>query len=196
MKLALPQPPDIAYRNAAVAWMERSFAVGAEQVAKPGVELRLACWHRAYVLRGNKETRSGDDPANLHFAYWCCLVLEGEKVLGRLGVTPSCNGQKPQVVNQSTGLEVERWVLALSEAQVTPDPEDAPSLEPALLLVPEAMAACLLLLPQSGEFPIHVWSTIRSACACSKGLHTFKEFLQSCASRPNGQLAQELATTA
>lgn len=192
MQLTLPAIPGSDYQEAAARWLKRSFVVGRKSAPQPGTLLSLACWHRAYQVVKLDEASSGGCPAGLRFTHWCCLVIAEDKIIARLSIAPGQGNDNPRVVSQSHGVEVERWVGALSSAQAASAPDAATVFEPGLLLAPEAMATGLLLQPMSGASPVLVWSVVRRACACNRGLHSLDQFLHSCADLPVEKLAQEL----
>jgi hypothetical protein len=172
MKIVMPDIPE-GFQKVAVARLYEEDARSTNGRATND-ERRITGWHKAWV----PQSKGSDNPFGLAFAGWRCLVFSNKSVQARFAFSYDSNPKHPQVTGVTTGNAVSRWVTALGWAQDREQP--AGDYEPALLLVPDAVASGLLLVPQGHEGLPLVWSLIRQAQRCQAGLKTLDEYFSDC----------------
>lgn len=185
MKIVMPEAPDCLHKVARA----RLYKEDARSTNAPAtnVERRITGWHKAWV----PQPEGSDKPFGLAFAGWRCLVFSNKAVLARFAFSYDSCSKHPQVTGITTGDAVSYWVTALGWAQDREQPTG--EYEPALLLVPDAIASGLLLLPQGHDGPPLVWSLIRQAQRCQAGLKTLNEYFADCASASSTWTKRERA---
>lgn len=146
-----------------------------ETVPAPNGQRRIGAWHRAFLPL----PKGSDHPYGLACNGWRCLVFVNKIPKARLSFLPQSAGAEPEVTGVTTGRAVSRWVAAIARAWDRSEPHG--TYEPALLIVPDALASGLLLLPKESGGQAYVWSLIRQANPCSAGLQPLKDYMAACA---------------